>query len=201
MIYQQINLYRGVFDVRPDLSFYKILQIWGIFFMALFVYYGVMVSFGMSDMHHLKSMNNQKNAINKEIERKKVFLNTLDQRESLKKEIEDLLKKKEERQKVLILLQDQGLDKKINLSGFLESLSNAHVPGAWYTEIIIQHNGGDIQLSGQAKSANLVPLLIKSIQKETIYDGKVFSDLTIDQIEKNKKPVKFFAKTAGVKKS
>lgn len=65
------------------------------------------------------------------------------------------------------------------ISPYLVALAEGSTPGIWLTEISIQNHGRKINLQGNAENADLIPLFIKSLERQAIFSGKSFKSLQI----------------------
>jgi hypothetical protein len=66
-------------------------------------------------------------------------------------------------------------------SVYLEALARQHVTGTWLTRIEVTQGGSAIGLSGHALAPELVPEYIQRLNREPVFKGKMFSQLSLSR--------------------
>jgi hypothetical protein len=197
MLVQFINLYRDSVDADPELSFTRILQIWGVFFVLLLIYYGVYSFFSTKKLGEEILLKTQSAALIKTVASKKTLISSDATRSTLQKNIDDLIGKKIEKTGTIELLKQQGLDKSIGFSFYLTALSEKHVSETWYTKINIDNNGNSIALSGKSLNSQWVPNIFSALRGTEAFQGKFFQNVLIAQDTPGQPTVTFVAQTDG----
>jgi len=64
-------------------------------------------------------------------------------------------------------------------SEYLRAFARQTVPGLWLTGIQISEAGGQLNVSGRALQADLVPVLIAQLKRETVLRGRTLEALAI----------------------
>ncbi len=197
MLVQIINLYRDSVDAEPELSFVRMLQILGVFFVILLIYYGVYCFFSTKKLDEETLLRNQSAALIKIVASKKSLVSSDTVRGTLQKYIDELVNKKTEKTETIELLKQQGLDKSIGFSLYLTALSEKHVTNTWYTQINVDKNGNSIALSGKSLNSQLVPNIFSALRGTEAFHGKSFQNILIMQDLPGQPTVTFVAQTDG----
>ena len=195
---QQINLYRGIVDLQPDLSFRHILWIWGIFLMALLLWQGSLKVLERMDERKLNEMTQQQATLKKEVDDRAVRLKGTESNETLQTSVDLLTQNKVKKTEVVNFLKEKAAGDMHGFSEYLAGLSRRSMDGIWYTGIELQNSGQVVELLGKAKEAALIPLLLQALDKEPMYDKKFFTQLEVTQDQPGDPVVSFDIKTAGV---
>ena len=66
-------------------------------------------------------------------------------------------------------------------SVYLEALARQHVTGTWLTRIEVTQGGSAIGLRGHALAPELVPEYIQRLNREPVFKGKMFSQLSLSR--------------------
>ena len=218
MITQKINLYRAQVGSEPDLSFFKILEICGVFAVALLFYSLVLWGMEHHQVTNINKIKAEEMALANQLMQKNATFNIEDQKKKLQADIDKLTDDRDQKKLLLDTLAAQGFNQQQGFSRFLEGLAQNHVDGTWITSIIIQGGGSNIALSGSAVRAKLVPLIFQGLSQDPSYQGKAFETIVIQKknevvdkkengkktdmaapLKTNKNQVDFEAKTEGIK--
>lgn len=84
-------------------------------------------------------------------------------------------------------------------AAYFEAFARQTVAGVWLTGIALEEGGKNIVLEGKTLDAGNIPVLVQALGKETIFNGKTFSDLTIKQSEEQIGRVDFILRTVPKK--
>lgn len=196
---QKINLYRGVVDIQPELSFRHILWIYFIAGMVLFVFQGILFILANANERKLGEVLQQQVTLKKEMD-SKTSQDTIGQGSAdLQAQVDLLTKNKQKKEKILTFLREKSLDTMDGFSEYLLGLSRSIIDGVWFTEIVFDQGGKEIELLGRAQEARLIPKLLESLNSEPTYDKKLFTQFEIVQDQTGESTITFDIKTAGVK--
>jgi len=85
--------------------------------------------------------------------------------------------------------QDQGSNRVILAS--LEGLARNPQPGIWLRQIRLLHRGQEVQLTGSALKAELVPEYLHLLGVKNIFGGQVFAQLKLNRLKERAGQVDF----------
>ena len=195
MITQRINLYKVQVGSEPDLSFFRMIQICGVFLIILSFYSTFLWVGGHHKVKDLNKIKLEKITLENKFMQKNSALNLEGEKKKLQSQIDWLTSDLDQKRLFLKALNDQGLNQKKGFSRFLEGISENRVEGAWITKIVIQDGGSHVALSGSAMRAKLVPLVFQGLSNDLNYKGKSFGTILIQ------KSSDFTDKKSSVKKN
>lgn len=181
MISQRINLYKIQGGSGPDLSFLKILEIYGVFLVILFLYSLIVWGLAHAQSKNADHIKEEKAVIESQLIEKNAGFNVEEQQKKLQSEINKLTSDRDQRKSFLGALKTQGFNQQQGFSRFLEGLAQNHVEGVWITKMIFLMGGTNIALSGTALRAKLIPLFFQELSKDVNYKGKAFQKMMIQK--------------------
>lgn len=76
-------------------------------------------------------------------------------------------------------------------SSYLQALSNQSVPEVWLTRIFINEPEQKITLEGSTFQSDQIPFFLYQLQKERVFQGHSFAQLTMLKSEKNSEQIDF----------
>jgi hypothetical protein len=104
---------------------------------------------------------------------------------------EDLVRK----QWVLNELTGVGKATVQGFSGLLEGLARQRVEGLWIDAVQVRDGGRDLALTGSARSAELVPVLLQRLGGEPAFARRAFRSLIVERPEAEPRRVDFALRT------
>jgi Tfp pilus assembly protein PilN len=182
-IYQQINLYQPIFrKQRQVFSAATMAQAAALVAVVLLGLY----AFGRFKVAALEAEGAQLEAREKALTAQ---LGRIDPKTgaSRRAEVEQDIKKLNatllEQQRLIDVLRDQPLGTTEGFSGYLAALGRQHTAELWLTDLTINGATRAIDLGGRSIRAELVPLYLQHLGRETALSGQRFDRLDIERDE------------------
>lgn len=112
-------------------------------------------------------------------------------------EIARLTKELQHRQKVKDALSNGSFGSTDGFSGYFEALAKAHISGTWLTGIHIAQGGAMLSFNGKSIDPELIPIYLKRLSKEPVFNKRAFNILEIRRAEAEPELLLFNVATGG----
>jgi hypothetical protein len=180
-MYQQINLYQPIFrKQRQIFSAKTMLQALGLVSVALLAIYG----YGFNRVGNLETevvqLEGRERALTTQLARIDPSMGSA-RRAELEAELARLNATLLEQQRLIEVLRDQPLGRTEGFSGYLAALGRQRMAELWLTAIAINGATSAIELSGRTLTAELVPVYMQRLGRETVLTGQRFDQFEIER--------------------
>lgn len=177
---QQINLFNPVFlKKRKQFSVLAMIEALGVVCLGLALLAGYSHWRARQDLKEAARVAASLKATQAEL------IKTVDKSKQVPKDkaLEDEVRKLEARmqtsQQVLNYASSGGLSKSEHYTDYFRSFSRQAIPGVWLTGFSFSDGGADIEISGRALHASMVPAYIKALGREPLFRGKSFASIDL----------------------
>jgi hypothetical protein len=180
-MYQQINLYQPIFrKQRQIFSAKTMLQALGLVSVALLAIYGY-GSFRVGNLEaEVVQLEGRERALTTQLARIDPSMGSA-RRAELEAELARLNATLLEQQRLIEVLRDQPLGRTEGFSGYLAALGRQRMAELWLTAIAINGATSAIELSGRTLTAELVPVYMQRLGRETVLTGQRFDQFEIER--------------------
>jgi cell division protein FtsB len=180
-MYQQINLYQPIFrKQRQIFSAKTMLQALGLVSVALLAIYGY-GSFRVGNLEaEVVQLEGRERALTTQLARIDPSMGSA-RRAELEAELARLNATLLEQQRLIEVLRDHPLGRTEGFSGYLAALGRQRMAELWLTAIAINGATSAIELSGRTLTAELVPVYMQRLGRETVLTGQRFDQFEIER--------------------
>ena len=176
---QQINLYKG-YDKKSKAPFYLFI----ILFVFLVLASVVFSAYLQNEIAALRVDVRQQQSVLADAEAHTAKMRI----QHPQKEHNSLLEKRTKQSKtlrkslldVMSLLSDTTSDKTQGFSRYFTAFAQQKTSGLWITGVTINAEQNSIDLNGRTNNAENVPIFLQKLHNETIFNGKVFTNLNMN---------------------
>ena len=180
---QQINLYNPAFGKQQiHLCFKTILQGLSVVLVVLLMVYGYALQQNSQLVQRAVKVEQELNTARQAMASYAASYSPKQAEALLKNELQQLEKKSADTVVLVEALRSVG--DSTGYSAYLRAFSRQVVPGLWLTAFTI--NGQQVDLSGDAMTAELVPGYIQNLAGEAVMQGKTFETLQIKKAKEAK---------------
>lgn len=93
--------------------------------------------------------------------------------------------------KVIDLLTDKESDQTQGFSRYFSALARQSISDVWLTTIFINAQTNNLQLQGSTYIAEKIPVFIQKLHNESVFQGKHFEKLIMNQAEESENQIDF----------
>ena len=93
--------------------------------------------------------------------------------------------------RVIHLLTDKKSDQTQGFSRYFSALARQSIPDVWLTTIYINAQTNNLQLQGSTYIAEKTPVFIQKLHNESVFQGKHFEKLVMNQVEEPENQIDF----------
>ncbi|WP_151446304.1 PilN domain-containing protein [Lacisediminimonas profundi] len=183
---QQINLFNPVFlKKRKQFSVLAMIEGLGVVCLALALLAGYTHWRARQDMKEAARVAASLKAAQSELIKAVDKTRQVPRDKALEDEVRKLEARMQSSQQVLNYARSGGLSKSEHYTDYFRSFSRQAIPGVWLTGFSFSDGGADIEISGRALHASMVPAYIKALGREPLFRGKSFASIDLQFRDQN----------------
>ena len=189
-MHQQINLFQPVFRRQHKVFSASTLAQIAAAVLALLVAILGHVRWTLADMEQsATALQQQHDHISGQISSLEAALQTPDT-EALDAELEQLTNNIDQRNSLLLQLEELVVQRRSGFAGQFKALAEQHLPGLWLDGVTV--NGeGQMEIRGITLDAKLVPVYLQQLQKQTGLSETPFETVSMTRIAADKHQIQF----------